>query len=175
MATRYPDSPTPDSIRQGDEFERFFVRWARENGRALRLCTTLEEQVRLGDAVTEDRRGIEIKRDNRCTDTGRLMIEIAERTALDRPWRQSGIFAQSVAELYVVGNFERFFIFEREDLRQYFFEVGPPIATHGDTYRNFWLPIDGLGKGGRPRALYAYRAPLRLAECPAPCGGSAAG
>ena len=148
QASRYPDSVNPHSIDQSRAFEEFVAKTLRGNMaapealRSLTLCPDSKtDQFRYGDALE----GVEIKLDNLCTSTGRLSVEVAERTALNRPWHRSGINADSAATWYIQGNFERFWVFHRSELQAMYTGCvvtnGTIIDNRPATIKKFYLPI----------------------------------
>ena len=72
---RYPDCPDANSFQSGLEFQDFVcLRLAQEHV-ILQNTGSKLYQLRIG----ENLQGFEIKLDRRCTETGRLSIEIAEQ------------------------------------------------------------------------------------------------
>ncbi len=102
--------------------------------------------------VGENLQGYEIKLDERCGDTGRLSIEVAEKSKADMPnWTPSGIFRDDNSWLYVQGNYQIIFIFTVKWLRKYHdFQKrngklnGPDggYYTSFGTVRKFYVSID---------------------------------
>jgi hypothetical protein len=143
QSTRYPDSRNTQSITQGSAFERLVSNeiWSVWR-QPLTLSDDINDQFKRGDAVE----GYEIKLDNHCTKTRRLSIEIAERTALHRPWVASGIYASSNARWYVQGNTDRFWVFDRNALRVYHKEFaaagGEVIRDNPATIAKFYLSVE---------------------------------
>jgi hypothetical protein len=92
--------------------------------------------------VGESSQGIEIKLDQRCTETGRVSIEIAEKSRASIPdWTPSGIFAGDNHVWYVVGNREMIFIFARKHLELIFHRENPEQHESFGTLRKFYIPI----------------------------------
>jgi len=117
MGIRYPDSRNRRSIEDGDAFEQFVVDVMSAHGMPLTRALDKANQFQYGDTLE----GVEIKLDARSEDTKRLSIEVAERTALERPWVASGIYAASQATRYAHG------------CRAHFIDTNPP------TIRRFYL------------------------------------
>jgi hypothetical protein len=91
MATRYPDSKDQQSDENGREFQDFCCVELARVGIVVQLFSSRRYQFEQGESV----QGVEIKLDRRCTETGRLSIEIAEKTRADqRNWIASGIYRQ---------------------------------------------------------------------------------
>ena len=95
--------------------------------------------------VGENRQGHEVKLDSRCTETGRLSIEIAEKTrASNHAWQPSGILRRDNSWLYIQGNYQRVFVFPKSWLVRYFLSKIEPSEIHESygTVRKFYLPIE---------------------------------
>lgn len=140
MATRYPDSRNDQSVPDGTTFEYYVIELLTRVGLVVQRCETAEEQFMYGDARDDANVGYEIKLDRRCVDTGRLSIEIAEKTALNRPWVDSGIFSSSIATYYIQGTAEQFWVFKRTDLRQWYRIHSPRVVDDNPpTIKKFYL------------------------------------
>jgi len=145
---RYPDSKNPNSIQDGLEFQDFVMETlAKEHGIYIQNYSSKKYQLNKGENIQR----FEIKLDMRCTETRRLSIEIAERTALDRPWVNSGIYANK-SFFYVHGNFECFWIFitsflqQLEKVKQE--EEYKYQHKEETTIKAFYLPIEDANKYG---------------------------
>jgi hypothetical protein len=95
-------------------------------------------------AIGENRQGCEVKFDEPCTRTGRLSIEIAEKTrAANHEWIASGIMRRDNSWLYIQGNYAITFIFAKNWLIRYYAEkIGlSDIAEYNGTVRKFYLPV----------------------------------
>lgn len=143
METRYPHSRNSNSIADGTAFELYVIELLARAGIDLRKCETFGEQLTYGDAHDSDDTGYEIKLDQRCDDTGRLSIEVAEKTKdLSRPWVDSGIFSSSNATYYIQGSYKHFWVFKRADLQQWYRAHGPRVVDDNpSTIKKFYLPI----------------------------------
>ena len=74
---------------------------------------TTEEQYDIG----ENRLGLEIKYDSRCTDMKHLWIETAEKSNWrNEKWIPSGIHRDDNSWLYAQGNWQKIWIFLKTDL-----------------------------------------------------------
>ena len=98
----------------------------------------------------ENRQGMEIKLDNRCTDTKRLSIEIAEKANGDNlNFVPSGIYRDDNSYLYIVGNRTLIYIFAINFLQR-LHKTGKYIeATHPPekpTIKKFYLPFEEADK-----------------------------
>ncbi len=67
----------------------------------------------------ENKLGVEIKYDKKFKDTGNLWIEIEEKSdPQNKHYFPSGIYRNDNTWLYVIGNYEVFFIFCKKRLKQ---------------------------------------------------------
>jgi len=137
----YPNSKNRNSFANGLEYQDFVVEKFNLWGLYIQLYTSKRYQLDRGESVQR----IEIKLDNRCTETGRLSIEVAERTALDRPWVWSGIYRSDNTCMYIQGNWEVIYLFDRRVLVQYHkqHELGQcqESPRENPTVRKFYLPL----------------------------------
>lgn len=95
-------------------------------------------QLKYGESV----QGVEIKLDTQWSKTGRLSIEIAEKTDPNNPnWVPSGIYAPSNPWLYIQGNYKKFFVFSTKNLR--FLHQSGSFEEHESfgTIKKFYLPV----------------------------------
>jgi len=102
----------------------------------------------------ENRQGWEIKFDSWCTKSGRLSIEVAEKTANDSPWVSSGVYSNDGSWIYVQGNLECFWIFLKSFLRNLYWCTngkGEPRYERKEetTIKTFYLPIEDADKYGQ--------------------------
>jgi len=140
---RYKDSKNKTSIEDGLGFQDLVMDTLAEHGIIVQNYTSKEYQFNIG----ENRQGIEIKLDNRCTETGRLSIEIAEKTAIDNPWVKSGIY-RADSWLYVHGNKTKIWVFFTDFLRQ--LHKSKRYAEHEEeTIKGFFMPIKDANKYGK--------------------------
>ena len=80
----------------------------------IKGCNTYSEQIFVG----ENYFGMEIKYDGLHKDTGRLFIEYQEKRRSKNPnYIPSGILRTDNSWLYLIGNFQVFYIFSIKDLR----------------------------------------------------------
>lgn len=83
-------------------------------GIPLSSYSSEEYQMNVGENI----QGIEIKLDNRCTETLRLSIEIAEKTdPKQNNYTPSGIYRCDNSWLYIQGNTQRFYCFAKNTLK----------------------------------------------------------
>ena len=140
-ATAYPHSKNGHSFAQGMDFQDWVVEHLNKRGVYIQLHASKRYQFERGESVQM----AEIKLDNLCTGTGRLSIEVGERTAVDRPWVPSGIYCRESTVFYIQGNYERFYLFDQKVLRRYHtnicegtYEESPRTAP---TVRKFYMPL----------------------------------
>jgi hypothetical protein len=134
----YPDAPYAHTYQAGLEFQD----WVRSRLACVGLYPqyNVSRNGQLNDG--ESSQGIEIKLDNRCTETGRVSIEIAEKSRASMPdWTPSGIFARDNHIWYVVGNREMLFVFARKHLELIFYRDHPPQHESFGTIRKFYISI----------------------------------
>lgn len=134
----YPDSNHPAPFRAGMEFQDYVVEQFNRFGFYIQLHASKKYQFTRGESVQR----VEIKLDNRCTDTGRLSIEVGERTSLNTAWVASGIYRNDGTWMYIQGNRNIMYLFNLKYLRRYheiklegMFEEGP------QTIRKFYIPF----------------------------------
>lgn len=137
-STLYKDSKNIRSFEQGMEFQDFVVEQMNRWGFYIQLHSSRFYQFKRGESVQR----CEIKLDNRCTETGRLSIEVQERTSIQSKWVPSGIYRDDNTVFYIQGNWARLFLFAKKTLIDYHqntfggeYEEGPA------TIRKFYLPI----------------------------------
>lgn len=137
----YPDAKRSNTYNEGMEFEDFVREKCAEIGLILQRFSSFKYQVERGDGRID-----EIKLDRRCTETGRLSIEIAEKSkAANREFVPSGIYAKSSAWLYIQGNYDLLFIFPRNFL-VLLHKTGRYKEHEMPTIRKFYLPFEDAFK-----------------------------
>lgn len=146
MATRltevrtpyYPDA-RPRSFGVGLEFQDFVCLLLAKEHVILQNLGSKLYQLNVG----ENLQGFEIKYDERCTDTGRLSIEVAEKSRNDPAlqWTESGIFRNDNSWLYIQGNYEVLYVFAKNWLLRYYQEKSPELVEWNGTIRRFFLPV----------------------------------
>jgi hypothetical protein len=117
MAINYPErnSGHKNSFEIGNEFQDFVCIELAKDGIILQNINSKKFQFEKG----ENLQGFEIKFDNTHTKTKRLSIEIAEkRKGENINFVDSGIYRKDNTWLYIQGNYELFFIFPVNYLRQ---------------------------------------------------------
>jgi len=104
---KYPDSQNKDSFEEGLEYQDLVMDALAKHGWIIQNYTSKKGQFTKG----ENRQNWEIKLDKTSETSGRLSIEIAEKTAVDRPWVKSGIYRND-SLLYIHGNRNTIWIFQ---------------------------------------------------------------
>ena len=137
MEIKYPDAQQENSYEDGMVFQDFvsdvmFVKM----GIALSNYSSRRYQLNKG----ENAQRCEIKLDARCTETGRLSIEVGEKTRNDqnRDWVDSGIMRDNM--FYVQGNYKKFYVFANRHLRSYYKKNDPEVSPKYGTIRTFYIP-----------------------------------
>ena len=137
----YPHSKNGNSFADGMEFQDFVVEQFNKWGLHIQLHASKRFQFERGESVQR----IEIKLDNRCTETGRLSIEVGERTKVTSSWVASGIYRPDQTCMYIQGNYSLLYLFDRKVLQRYHqqkcegrFEESPKETP---TVRKFYLPF----------------------------------
>jgi hypothetical protein len=117
---------TTIKLQKGYEFESFIMDWfSKQKNINLSHYTLLKEQIEKG----ENRQGIEIKNDQRFTETGNLFISVERDYGYAK--YESGIY-KNQSWLYVIGNEDEFYIFAIKHLKQYY-EFNKPALFNGFT------------------------------------------
>lgn len=148
-----------NSFDVGDRFQDFVcIELAKENI-ILQNINSKKFQYETG----ENLQGFEIKYDARCTGdnntnpTGRLSIEIAEKSKCENEnYVPSGIYRSDNSWLYIQGNYHGFWIFSKNILlllhnsKRYKENTLPTIKT-------FYLPIEDADKYCSKKFLFDRR------------------
>lgn len=136
----YPDSKHLDPLRMGELYQEIIrVILSRRLRFDLHFHEGQEQQYTLG----ESEEGVEIKLDAWCGRTGRLSIEVAEKTrAAQARFVPSGIMRQDNSLWYVQGDLKHCWVFKREALRAFFRDTRPAVIEDDpSTIRKFYLPV----------------------------------
>jgi len=147
----YPDAKWPDTLENGREFQDFVMEALAKTNVILQNYASRKYQRDKGESL----QGWEIKLDNRWTETGRLSIELAEKTKANQErWIDSGIY-RTDSWLYIQGNYQGVFIFMTKIL----------IGLHKTkryqehelaTIKKFYLPIEDAHKYGHFIAIEVH-------------------
>jgi len=137
-----------NSFEVGDEFQDFVCLTLNKESIIIQNINTKKYQFEVG----ENLQGFEIKYDSRSTGcggsvpTGRVSIEIAEKSnASIENFTPSGIYRGDNAWLYIIGNYDCFWIFSVKHLilmhKTNKYETGQM-----PTIKKFYLPIEVADK-----------------------------
>lgn len=131
-----------NTFQRGLQFQDFVCDILYEQGIILQNYSSKKYQFEIG----ENKQGFEIKLDNRCTDTNRLSIEVAEKKISDKNWNSSGIYSKGNSWLYIHGNYQKIFIFSKNILIMLHQSGKYEEAIAHDTVKKFYLPIEDAQK-----------------------------
>lgn len=142
----YPDAKHGNEFERGLRFQDFVIEaLAKELGLVIQIFSSQRYQFQNGESV----QGWEIKLDSRCTETGRLSIEVAEKSNKDMPnWTPSGIFRKDNTLFYVQGNRDCFWLFFKKHLQWLYEKEKPSVTEKYGTIRTFYLPVSRADKVG---------------------------
>jgi hypothetical protein len=145
----YPNA-RPQAFEMGLEFQDYVCLLLAKHYIVLQNFGSKLYQIQHG----ENLQGFEIKYDERCTDTKRLSIEIAEKSRADdtRPWVASGIMRTDNTWLYIQGNYQIIFVFAKNWLVKHYNAAAPEVSEKFGTVRTFYLPFD-IAEAGAARVL----------------------
>ena len=129
-------------LREGEKYEQFV------HGRLSPWGLTFwVNNDPLFQLKGESLQGCEVKLDNRCTDTGRLSIEVAEKSDPSLlEYTASGIHKVDNSWIYIQGNYSIIFVFSKKWLIRYEDHVRPHIKTE-PTLKAWYLPFNVAMKG----------------------------
>ena len=136
----------PNTFQRGLEYQDFVCELLARHHIVLQNIASKRFQFEVG----ENLHGWEIKLDRPCTETGRLSIEIAEKSRAAMPnWTPSGIYREDNSWLYIQGNYELVFLFAVNWLRRYYEQRVAEADVHEafGTVRKFYLPLDAACVG----------------------------
>ena len=143
----YPDAPHMNSLDLGAQFMDFVMETLQKRGVILQPYTSKKKQFETGESL----QGWEVKLDNRFIDTGRLSIEIAEKSRRDIPvWTPSGIYRRDNTWIYIQGNFKKFYWFQKNFLLLLHRSGKYTEDEYNGTIKKFYLPIADAEKYGIP-------------------------
>jgi hypothetical protein len=134
----YRDSPIKDSFRHGMEFQDYVCLTLAKRHIILQNFCSKKYQFEHG----ENLQGFEIKLDKRSADTGRLAIETAEkRDRSSAEWTPSGICRGDNQIIYIVGSYDRFFMFSTKTLLLIMGKHGHEPEEFNGTIMRFFLSM----------------------------------
>jgi hypothetical protein len=143
LSPSYPGCPDPLSFESGIEFQDRVCTELAKRGIILQNLGSKRYQLAIGENI----QGFEIKLDRRFMDTGRLSIEIAEKSDPQNPlWVPSGIYRNDNTWLYIQGCDSRLYIFAKSLLVGLHKTGRYPTAESYGTVRKFYLPIEDAEK-----------------------------
>jgi hypothetical protein len=120
------------------EFQDWVCVRLAQDGIVLQNLSSKKYQLAVGENI----QGFEIKLDTRCTDTGRLSIEVAEKSRRDNErWVDSGIWRNDNTWLYIQGNRDLLFVFPKKALQWWYRKRKPELLDFNGTIRRFFLPM----------------------------------
>jgi len=132
----YPHATVKDSLEKGLAFQDFVCIVLAQRHIVLQNIGSKKFQIEVG----ENLQGFEIKLDRRCTETGRLSIEVAEKSSRDVLWwTPSGIMREDNSILYIQGNYDSFWVFGKNWLRRWMEEKSPCVDEFNGTIKRFFL------------------------------------
>lgn len=104
-----------DKLKEGEKYQQFIKeQLIKQIYLNIDYYYTKNEQYNIG----ESKQGFEIKFDNRFKETGNLYIEVSEKTnEKNENYIKSGIMRNDNTWLYMIGNYEKLFIFSKKHLQ----------------------------------------------------------
>lgn len=148
----YPHAPVADSLEKGLAFQDFVCIQLAKRNIVLQNIGSKKFQLEVG----ENLQGFEIKLDRRCTDTGRLSIEVAEKTSRNVLfWTPSGILRDDNSIVYIQGNYHCFWVFMKNWLLRYYEQKLPEVEEFNGTIQRFFLSLEeaDIGAGFKWSAI----------------------
>ena len=137
-----------NSFEVGNSFQDFVCLELSKRNIVIQNINSKKFQFETG----ENLQGFEIKYDARCTGdnntiaTGRLSIEIAEKTKAENlNYVPSGIYRDDNSWLYIQGNYMQFWVFGKKILRL-LHDTGRYKEHELPTVRKFYLPLQDADK-----------------------------
>ena len=130
-------------LADGNEYQDFVAEKLYEMGIAVISYASKKYQYTVG----ENRCGFEIKHDKKLAETGNLYIEIAEKNkASNKSFIPSGIYRNDNTLLYIIGDYNKIFIFDKKRLRtiyegKYYEKINGRYVEIG-TSQGFLIPAD---------------------------------
>lgn len=141
-APSYPDCIDKRSFQSGLEFQDFVCTLLMRDAIVLQNTGSKLYQIKVG----ENLQGFEIKLDRRFQETGRLSIEIAEKSRAEMSdWTPSGIYRDDNTWLYIQGNYQRVYVFPKKFLVSLHLTNRYEIDSTA-TVQKFYLPLSDAEK-----------------------------
>lgn len=152
----YPHATVKDSLEKGLSFQDFVCIQLAKRHIILQNIGSKKFQFQVG----ENLQGFEIKLDTNCTRTGRLSIEVAEKTNRDMLyWTDSGIMKEDNSIMYIQGNYEAFWMFWKNQLQRWYKKNKPEVTTFNGTIRRFYLSLKLADEGKLAGFKWTLEAP----------------
>ena len=138
-----------ECFERGDKYEDFvYPIFCEEWGVKL-----IPYKTKIGQRTGENSFGVEIKFDEKSITSKNLFIEHEERCEDGggfTEWRKSGIYRMDNSWLYLIGNYDIFYIFLKKRLKDLhsskkYFEVCGKTADGNETSKGFLLPKSEAG------------------------------
>jgi hypothetical protein len=112
---KYKNGYYQDKLQQGLKFQDVVTEILYRRGIIIVGYASREFQNKRGENML----GAEIKNDDKYKWTGRLFIEVAEKSHPDKPnYTPSGIMRRDNSWLFVIGDDKRFWVFTIKDIRR---------------------------------------------------------
>lgn len=104
-----------ENLEAAQEYQDFITDQLLRRGIVLNQYASRKYQYERGESAS----GIEVKFDNRMSDTGNIYIEVDERS---NPWDKSdftpsGIYREDDMWLYLIGNYEKALLLSKKQIR----------------------------------------------------------
>ena len=132
----YPNAPG-DTLEDGRRFQDYVTFRMAGLGIHIEQFSSRLSQYRFGESL----HNYEIKLDRMWWTTNNLYIEVAERARKENAWTASGICRADDSIYFVIGDFQRFWVFARRHLL-WVLDKRKPRIVESDTSRAFLLPLD---------------------------------
>lgn len=141
----YPDATHIDTLEMGAEYLDSVMETLQRRGIILQPYTSKKKQYSSGESL----QGWEVKLDNTSMRTGRLSIEIAEKSRRDIPvWTPSGIYRRDNTWIYIQGNSKSFWWFQKNILIGLHKSHKYEEAEFNGTVKKFYISLEDADKYG---------------------------
>ena len=126
-------------LELGNMYQDFIMSDLLKQGIVLMQYSSKKYQYEAGESLSR----IEVKFDDRCTETNRLSIEIGEKQIYATKYERSGIFRNDNSLFYVQGNLQKYFFFSKKTLKRYFLQNMNTINVENyPTLKKFYLNFE---------------------------------
>ncbi len=144
-----------NTVDDGEEFQDFAMAELLKCGIFVQPFAAKKNQIEIGESP----QGVEIKYDGTSAKSGRLSIEVAEKSRNDPnlPWTPSGIMRGDNTRLYVQGNRRCLWIFAIHHIRHWYQTRKPEISEKFGTIQTFYLAYDAAEKV----AAMVWKVPIK--------------